>query len=117
MNCFLRMRRRMSVSRPSVYVLRKPSDPFPEDDKVVPGDFVIMHSGDVNVWDGVFWHLLPGRFISVDELKEFLGYVGSGWPTSQEDARSDLTDKLPELFLERMLKVCARLQKVKESGD
>jgi hypothetical protein len=109
----------MSSPRPSVYVLRKPSDPFPMDDKVVPGDFVIMHSGDVNVWDGVFWHLLPGRFINVEELKEFLGYVGSGWPGDVGDARQDLTGKLPELFLERMLTVCARLQKNREkrSGD
>lgn len=97
-------------NRPSVYVLRKPSDPFPDDNSLAPGDFVIMHSGDVNVWDGVFWHLLPGRFISVNELKEFLGYVGSGWPTDPEDAQNDLEGLLPENFLQRMVKVCARIQ-------
>ena len=108
------------MDRPSVYVLRRPSDPFPEDEKVSTGEFVIMHSGDVMVWDGAFWHLLPGRSLTVDELKEFLGYVGSGWPSDPADARDDLAGKLPEAFLARMLTVCAKLQtnnKEKESGD
>jgi hypothetical protein len=108
------------MNRPSVYVLRRSSDPFPDDDRVSPGDFVILHSGDVTVWDGVFWHLLPGRSLSVEELKEFLGYVGSGWPTSPEDAQADLNGKLPEYFLSRMVKVCAKLHpdnEEKESGD
>jgi hypothetical protein len=100
----------MSNRRPGVYVLRKPSDTFPEDSALSPGDFVIMHSGDVNVWDGVFWHLLPGRFITVEELKEFLSYAGSGWPTDPEDAKNDLKGVLPDYFLDRMLKVCARIQ-------
>ena len=100
----------MANKRPAVYVLRKPSDLFPDDSGLSPGDFVIMHSGDVNVWDGVFWHLLPGRFVTVEELKEFLAYAGSGWPTDPDDARNDLRGVLPDDFLERMLKVCARIQ-------
>lgn len=110
----------MSEIRPSVYVLRKPSDPFPEDNRVSPGDFVILHSGDMTVWDGLFWHLLPGRSLSVEELKEFLGYVGSGWPSDPADAEADLAGKLPEPFIARMLTVCAKLQsnnKEKESGS
>jgi hypothetical protein len=108
------------MDRPSVYVLRRPSDPFPEDKDVSAGDFVIMHSGDVAVWDGVFWHLLAGRSLTVDELKEFLGYVGSGWPSDPADAQADLAGKLPETFLARMLTVCGKIQKnaeEKRPGD
>lgn len=108
------------MNRPSVYVLKKSTDPFPEDDKVSSGDFVILHSGDVTVWDGVFWHLLPGRSLTVDELKEFLGYVWSGWPSDPADAQADLAGRLPEPFIARMLTVCAKLHKnteEKRPGD
>lgn len=97
------------MTRPSFYVLRKPSDPIPPDDKISPGDVVIMHSGDICVWDGLFWQLLPGRYISTEQLKEFIGYVSSGWPGTAEEIRQDLGDKLPEDFLGRMEKMCARL--------
>jgi hypothetical protein len=99
------------LSKPSFYILRKPSDPLPGDSDVSPGDVVVMHSGDICVWDGTFWDLLPGRFISVEDLKEFIGYVSSGWPGTPGEIKQDLGDKLPEDFLTRMEKVCAKLQK------
>jgi hypothetical protein len=91
------------MSSPSVYVLRKPTDPIPEREKLSPGDVIVMASGDILVWTGSMLDLLPGRYASIEELKEFLSYVSSGWPDDPETARADLAGLVPELFLDRML--------------
>jgi hypothetical protein len=94
---------------PSIYVLRKPIDPIPERDKLLPGDVIVMSSGDVLVWTGAMLDLLPGRYASIEELKEFLSYIASGWPDDPETARADLGGKVPEMFLERMLTTVSKL--------
>lgn len=105
----------MITGRPSVYVVRKSENPeMPKSSDMNPGDFVVMYTGDISVWDGVFWHLLPGRNLSVEEMKEFISYVCSGWPGSTEEAKEDLGEVLPEHFLNRMIGVCASI--IKENG-
>lgn len=68
-----------------------------------------MVSGDVMVWTGGLWDLLPGRYLSVDELKTFISYVASGWPEDQSTAREDLEGELSPLFLSRMLDTVDKL--------
>lgn len=63
----------------------------------------MLPSGDVLVYTASMWDLLPGRYISIDELKEFVSYISSGWPDTPSDARADLEGRLPEQFLSRML--------------
>lgn len=98
-----------SSTSPSIYVLRKSTDPFPDRATCSPGDIVVMASGDVMVWMGGSWDLLPGRYLSMDELKTFISYVASGWPDDVNVARMDLEGRLPELFLDRMLGTVGRL--------
>jgi hypothetical protein len=95
----------------SIYVLRKPTDPFPDRNACTPGDIVVMASGDVMVWTGGSWDLLPGRYLTIDELKTFILYVASGWPDNAEVARVDLEGKLPELFLDRMVGTVLKLSR------
>lgn len=73
------------------------------------GDIVILFSGDILVCVEGAWDLLPGRYMEVEELKEFVSYVSSGWPEDPETARADLEDRLPEKFLERMLVTVEKL--------
>ena len=96
---------------PSIYVLRKSTDPLPSRDNVTPGDVVILASGDVLVYTGLMWDLLPGRYVTIEELKEFIGYVASGWPDDPKIAKEDLKGKISELFLNRMLQTIERLER------
>lgn len=61
------------------------------------------------MYTGSMIDLLPGRYISVDELKEFVSYVSSGWPDTPYTARADLEGRLPEQFLSRMLSTVEKL--------
>lgn len=94
---------------PSVYILRKNTDPVPDRATCSSGDIVILASGDILVYTGTMWDLLPGRYVTVEELKEFVGYVSSGWPDDPEMARADLEGRLPPDFIERMLVTVERL--------
>lgn len=98
---------------PSIYVLRRSADPLPSRDSVAPGDVVILASGDVLVYTGSMWDLLPGRYVTVEELKEFVTYVASGWPEDPETARADMEGKMPAQFLSRMVQTVERIQKEK----
>ena len=95
--------------RPSIYILRKNTDPIPARQDLSPGDVIILPSGDVLVYTGSMLDLLPGRYISIDELKEFVSYISSGWPDDPRDARADLEGRLPEQFLSRMLGTVEKL--------
>lgn len=99
------------MSSISISVLRKNTDPFPDRESCETGDIVVMASGDVMVWTGSMWDLLPGRYASVEELKVFLSYVASGWPDDPETARVDLTGRVPEIFLERMVETVSRIRR------
>lgn len=103
--------------RPSVYFLRKNSDKIPDRRDCSAGDIVILVSGDVLVFTGRMWELLPGRYESIDQLKEFVGYVSSGWPDDTEMARTDLSGKVSPEFLSRFLVMCDRIQTEKGLGD
>ena len=100
----------MSLDLPSLYILRKPSDPLPNFSECEPGDSVIMHSGDIMVHDGQMWYLLPGRYLDMEQLKLFVRYVGSGWPSDPLMIKQDLADLNNERFLNEMVKVCMRLK-------
>lgn len=95
--------------RPSIYILRKNTDTIPDRQTCAAGDIVILPSGDVLVNVGLMWDLLPGRYVSVDELKEFVSYVSSGWPDDPGTARDDLDGRVPELFLDRMMGTVSKL--------
>jgi hypothetical protein len=94
---------------PAVYILRKNSDKIPDRETCNPGDIVVLASGDILVYTGSMWDLLPGRYASVEELKEFVGYVSSGWPDDPEIARTDMEGRVPDMFLDRMVGTVARL--------
>ena len=94
---------------PSVYILRNNTDKIPTDCEV--GDCVILPNGDVLVKTPVMWDLLPGSLISIEELKEFVGYVSSGWPDDPETARADLEGWVPDNFLNRMVLTVERIKK------
>jgi hypothetical protein len=95
---------------PSVYILRKNNDKIPDRDTCSPGDIVVLTSGDILVYTGSMWDLLPGRYATVEELKEFVGYVSSGWPDDPEIARADLEGRVPTDFLDRMVGTVERLK-------
>lgn len=95
------------VMSTSVYILRNNTDKIPDDCEV--GDCVILPNGDVLVRTPTIWDLLPGSMISVEELKEFVSYVSSGWPDDPEIARADMDKKIPPVFLERMVKTVEKL--------
>lgn len=97
---------------PSVYILRKNTDLVPDRATCSSGDIVILASGDILVYTGTMWDLLPGRYVTVEELKEFVGYVSSGWPDDPEMARADLEGRLPPDFIERMLVTVTKLSVV-----
>lgn len=101
--------------RPSIYILRKNTDPIPDRQDLSPGDVIILPSGDVLVYTGSMIDLLPGRYISVDELKEFVSYISSGWPDNPSTARADLESRLPEQFLSRMLGTVEKLARPVET--
>ena len=92
---------------PSIYILRNNTDKIPT--KCEVGDCVILPNGDVLVKTPVMWDLLPGSLISIEELKEFVGYVSSGWPDDPETARADMDGRVPADFLNRMVKTVERL--------
>lgn len=93
---------------PSIYILRNNTEKIPTDCEV--GDCVILPNGDVLVKTRTIWDLLPGSLISIDELKEFVGYVSSGWPDDPETARADMEGKVPAQFLSRMVQTVERMQ-------
>ena len=101
--------------KPSIYILRKNSDTFPSREICSPGDMVILPSGDVLVFVGNMWDLLPGRYITVEELKEFVSYVSSGWPDSSEVVKEDLGGRIPDLFLSRMKNTVEKLKPKQDS--
>lgn len=86
-----------------IYVLRSDTEEFPKRSNLTLGDIVIMKSGDIAVWVGESWDLLPGRYMGLEQLKAFVSYVGSGWPASASEAREDLAGRVSDLFLERLL--------------
>ena len=88
---------------PSVYILRKGISDMPKREDCSEGDIVILLSGDILVCVGGAWDLLPGRYMEVEELKEFVSYVSSGWPEDPGTASEDLEGKIPQDFLDRML--------------
>lgn len=92
---------------PSIYILRNNTDKIPTDCET--GDCVILPNGDVLVKTPMIWNLLPGSLISIDELKEFVGYVSSGWPDDPDVARADMDKKIPPVFLERMVEMVKKL--------
>jgi len=94
---------------PSLYILRKPSDELPKFTVCKPGDTVVMHSGDIMVHDGQMWYLLPGRYLDTEQLKLFVRYIASGWPSDPFMVRDDLAELENERFLDEMVKVCERL--------
>ena len=55
------------------------------------------------------WDLLPGRYASIEQLKDFIGYVSSGWPNDSKIAVEDMNGKVPAGFLDRMVGVIDRL--------
>lgn len=94
----------------AVYILRRNSDSPPARDTCAPGDTVIMASGDILVWTGAMWTLLPGRYLSVDELKEFVAYVATGWPDTPATFVADMAGAIGhEDFVRRAAGVCERL--------
>jgi hypothetical protein len=102
---------------PSIYIARKnkENDDMPERSSLSKGDIVILSSGDILVWSKNTWFLLPGRYLEMKELKKFVGYIGSGWPTNSSEVFRDLGDSLPEVFLKRMEKVVAEMSAWKDS--
>jgi hypothetical protein len=88
---------------PSIYVLRKGISDMPKREDCSRGDIVILLSGDILVCTGEAWDLLPGRYMEVEELKEFVSYVSSGWPDDPGVAIADMDKKIPPEFLERMV--------------
>jgi len=82
---------------------------MPKREDCSKGDIVILLSGDILVSTGEAWDLLPGRYMEVEELKEFVGYVSSGWPDDPEVARADMGKKIPPEFLERMVVTVRKL--------
>lgn len=92
---------------PSIYVLRRGVEGFPSRDNCSEGDVVILTSGDVLVWSELTWVLLPGRYLTVDELKEFIKYVASGWPEDPATFLSDLSELIGSKdFLTRASGLC-----------
>jgi len=77
----------------------------------------VLPSGDVLVYTASMWDLLPGRYISIDELKEFVSYISSGWPDTPSDARADLEGRLPEQFLSRMLGTVEKIASSASPGE
>lgn len=91
-----------------IYILRSNSENFPDRETLNPGDIVIMKSGDIAVWVGSSWDLLPGRYLTLEQLKVFISYVGTGWP-SRLEAVQDLSGQFSNLFLDRMLATADKL--------
>jgi len=110
--------------------LRGGNAQFPE--SKLPGDTVVLANGDIFCWDGGIWQLIGGRFIPRAMREEFLSYISTGWP-DPSSARFDLptlfdlsifTDygeddivpadaKMVRRFIDRVLEVAERCQKVK----
>lgn len=94
------------MTKVSVYVLRKNLEEFPKGSSCNPGDIVILPSGDILAWSGATWVLLPGRYLDINQLKEFVGYISSGWPTDIDTLVKDLSELVPKGFLGKALEVC-----------
>jgi hypothetical protein len=95
------------MTKVSVYVLRKNLEEFPKGSSCNSGDVVILPSGDILAWSGFTWVLLPGRYLDINQLKEFVGYVSSGWPTDIDTLVKDLSKLIPDKrFLGKALEVC-----------
>jgi hypothetical protein len=97
-------------NNPSIYILRDNIDDFPKREVCSPGDIVIMSTGDLLVWSGMSWLLAPGRYITVEELKEFVRYVSSGWPEDSAIFISDMSGLISDKrFLEKIAEICEKL--------
>ena len=97
------------MAYPSVWVLRKSTDDFPEKSACKNGDFIVLYNGDILVFIDQFWDLLPGRYLDMEGLKLFIEYVRNGWPDDVEMVRSDLTGKISDKFIDRM---CQTVEKM-----
>jgi hypothetical protein len=82
---------------------------MPKRDSCVLGDVVILQSGDILVWVGDMWDLLPGRYLDINELKDFILYIRSGWPNDTEMMLEDLKGLINTDFLTRMEKTVKTL--------
>jgi hypothetical protein len=102
---------------PAFYILRRPSEPLPAREKVAVGDVVVLHSGDIMVYDGEMWYLLPGRYLTSDQIKVFVGYVASGWPDQPDLIGQDLADLGHERFLSEMTKVAERIVRSRQPAS
>lgn len=101
------------MTAPSIWILRKPTDEFPDKSGCKDGDLIVLSSGDILVFIDQFWDLLPGRYLDTEELKEFISYVRGGWPESSEIVRDDLTGKLRGDFVDRM---CGTVEKINRTN-
>jgi hypothetical protein len=110
--------------------LRGGNAQFPE--SKLPGDVVVLANGEIFCYDGGIWRLVGGRFVPRAMREEFLSYISTGWP-DPSSARFDLptlfdlsvfTDygeddivpadpKMVQRFIERVVEVAERCQKVK----
>lgn len=100
------------TSKVCISILRSQLAEWPKREDCSAGDIVVMVSGDLMVWSGYAWFLLPGRFISVGELKEFLSYVQSGWPLDSEEFIKDLGPLIEDKdFLHRAAELCPKIGK------
>ena len=99
-------------SKVPISILRTNSEEWPKREDCVPGQIVVMTSGDMMVWSGYMWFLLPSRLITIDELKEFIGYVQSGWPSEPAEILRDLGESITDkTFLHRAMFVCGNIGK------
>lgn len=108
----LRMEKKETVTSsnlPSIYLLRKASEPLPNHSDCEPGDVVVMHSGDIMVHNGQMWYLLPGRYLSPEQLKIFIRYIASGWPTDPSMVELDLGELGDKRFVYEVGKVTSTL--------
>lgn len=107
-----------SNNKISIYVLRKNLDQFPKRDSCSLGDTVILPSGDMLVWTNLNWFLLPSRFITVDELKEFIRYISSGWPETSELFLEDLAPLISNKdFLAKASEVCSLIRQTDQIAE
>jgi hypothetical protein len=103
---------------PTIFITRKgrERDDMPKSADLNKGDVVILSSGDILVWCNNTWKLLPGRFLKIEQLKYFIGYIGSGWPSGEEEIKSDLVDKVSKRFIERVLPIVRDLNRDQEGS-
>lgn len=100
------------MSCPSIYLLRREEDEIPKRETLAVGDIVILKSGDILVCLDGMWDLLPGRYLEVEQLKEFILYIRSGWPSEVEVLKGDMAGRVSDQFLSRMIQTVERLNSI-----